>query len=73
MNGVGSMTRELGCAREPVRQVSQAELMRNQCVTGEIVRIVPHWLWGEGLSNLKVRCSRTSQASFWGVVRISPS
>jgi hypothetical protein len=24
MNGVGSLTRELGCAREPVRQARQA-------------------------------------------------
>jgi hypothetical protein len=46
MNGVDSMTRELGYAREPVCQASQAESRRHQCVTGEIVGIVPHWLWG---------------------------
>jgi hypothetical protein len=39
MNGVGSLTRELGCAHEPVRQ---AELRRHQCVTGEIVGMVPY-------------------------------
>jgi hypothetical protein len=64
MNGMCSMTRELRCAHEPVRQASQAEAMRHQCVMGEIVGIVPHWLWGEGWTNLKVRGSLTAQASF---------
>jgi hypothetical protein len=52
-NGVGSMTRELGCTREPVHQASKAESRRHQCMTGETVGIIPHWLWGEGWTNLK--------------------
>jgi hypothetical protein len=44
MNDVGSMTHELRCTRELVRQASQAESRRHQCVMGEIVGIVPHWL-----------------------------
>jgi hypothetical protein len=38
---------------------------------GEIVEIVLHWLLVECWTNLKVGESLTSQASFWGVVRIT--
>jgi hypothetical protein len=53
-NGVGFMTRGLECVCEPMRQVGQSKSWRHQCVTGEIVEIVPHWLWGEGWTNIKV-------------------
>jgi hypothetical protein len=51
MNGVGSLTREVGCARELVR-ASQVESRIHQYVMGKIIGIVPHWLWG-GLDQLK--------------------
>jgi hypothetical protein len=42
MNGVSSLTHEMRCAHEPVRQVNQAESRKHQYVMEEIVEIVPH-------------------------------
>jgi hypothetical protein len=49
---------------EHVHQASQKESKRHQCVMGENIEIVPHWLWAKGWTNLKVEKSFTSKASF---------
>jgi hypothetical protein len=49
---VGSMTHELGCTREPVRQASQAESRRHQC-DGRYYWNSPTLIVGGGLDQLK--------------------
>jgi hypothetical protein len=66
-NGVGSMTRELGCAcalgqSGRVKETPMCD--RGDCWNSHTLVV------REGWTNLKVRESLISQASFWGVVRI---